>query len=244
MSYKYEEVVELMKKCRKDNFKRPVWLRVLMVAGIIGALCCGVGITVIDFFRDYLSNIAYTVILWIAVIGFLVVVAFPISSGVWSSSRRTKGNEEIDKFLKGLKRELHKIDIKAKEDIIALQTEIKQSIEQSDKQWAKILSIGKWAFTIICIKPTGSLLSAILSSMAEDTSMNVVSLLSAITRYNLFPKLLVIGILFVIEIITLSCVVDSIRKSFGPYSQKREVYNRLEDMKYLHIEDMKHIQIN
>lgn len=226
MSYKYCEVVDLIKKSKKKNFPTIIWPILLTAVGIIGSCLFGYGSLV-----GYQDSCG----VYLSVIGFIIIWIFIVLSLILSHLRQPKERAEVAALLKDIKRGLHSIDVKTEEDIVRLQTEIQRSIEQSDKQWEKVLSTSKWVFSIFCIKPVSYMLSVTLKPVFESILNDAIPSNNRIPWSDLIVKLLVIGILSAIIIITLSCLANSIRKFFGPYKQKWEVYHRLEDVKYIHV---------
>lgn len=219
MSYKYEEVVVLIKQSKKENFKTPIWLWVCMAFGIAGGCLLGAG-----SFVGYQDSCGVC----LSVIGFTLVLITVICFLILSHQHQSKAQKEIDDLLTNIKDGLHCIGIKTKEDIITLQSEVQKSIEQSDRHWAKALSTIKWAFCLFCVTPIGFALSARLKPIFENDSFSLT------LWCELIIKLAFIGVLATTIAVTLAQLADSMRKSFGPYKQKCEVYHRLEDMKYLY----------
>lgn len=223
MSYKYEEVVDLIKQSKKSYLKMPKHaVRILILGGT------GFAFLVSGAVVGYFPNVSKTISLSLTVIGIIMMWLFLILSNRFTHSNQSKGKEEITAFLENFKRELHSIDIKTKEDIITLQTEIQTSIGQSDKQWEKILSTIKWAFCVFVISPIGFALSVTFKSIFENVSPN------STLWYELIIKLTITGALATTIIVALMRFIDLVRKCFGPYKQKWEVYHHLEDVKYIH----------
>lgn len=224
MSYKYVEVVDLIKESKRNHFKPSVWLKILIVVGISGWFLFCLGPLISSSHNETLRPFG----VFLFVTGFIMVWAFVLFSFVIESKHRIETKKEIDDLLIDIKYKLRNIGIRTKEDVITLQTEVQKSIEQSDKQWEKALSTIKWAFNIFCITPISFTLSAALKPIFESDSSGLALWL------ELIIKLAIIGVLATTIVVALTQLINSMRKTFGSYAQKCEVNNRLEDMKYLY----------
>lgn len=226
MSYKYQEVVDLIKRSKKNNFETPKYAMRIIRLGGIGFVFLVSGAVV-----AYLPNVNKMFSLFPTAVGIIMIWLFVILSYIFTHSRsnQLKEKDEITAFLENFKRGLHSIDIKTKEDIITLQTEVQKSIEQSDRQWEKTLSTIKWAFCIFVISPIGFNLSVTFKTIFENIPLN------SSLWYKLIIKLAIIGVLATTIAIAMVKIANLMRTTIGSYAQKCEVNNRLEDVKYIHV---------